>query len=160
LKLVYGFVLFVGVLVSCMSVDKPDERSVQNNTQVCKHTNSQEISRLFEKWNQELKSGRPKSIVQLYAEDSILLPTLSNKLRFSSTEKEDYFMHFMENSPSGKIEKRFIDIGCNTALDAGIYTFYFSKTGESVTARYTYTYQWDGKKWLITSHHSSLMPEA
>ncbi|WP_228198446.1 hypothetical protein [Acinetobacter haemolyticus] len=54
---------------------------------------------------------------------------------------------------------RFIDIGCNTALDTGVYTFSFAKTGEFVKARYSYTYQWNGNQWLITSHHSSLMPE-
>ena len=118
------------------------------------------VMEAFEKWNQDLQSGKPESIVKLYAQDSVLLPTLSNKLRFTPAEKEDYFKHFMENAPSGKIETRFIDIGCNTALDTGVYTFSFAKTGESVKARYSYTYQWNGNQWLITSHHSSLMPEA
>lgn len=54
---------------------------------------------------------------------------------------------------------RFIDIDCNTAIDAGIYTFTFATTGKQVKARYSYTYQWSGREWLITSHHSSAMPE-
>lgn len=54
---------------------------------------------------------------------------------------------------------RQIDLGCNSAVDAGVYTFTFAKTGAVVSARYTYTYHWDGVQWLITSHHSSLMPE-
>jgi hypothetical protein len=54
---------------------------------------------------------------------------------------------------------RTIFLGCNSAVDAGLYTFRFGKTGQSVNARYTYTYAWDGKQWLITSHHSSAMPE-
>jgi hypothetical protein len=52
-----------------------------------------------------------------------------------------------------------IDLGCNSAVDAGLYTFTFGSTGAVVHARYTYTYHWDGSQWLITSHHSSAMPE-
>ncbi|NDE88126.1 MAG: hypothetical protein EB048_11155, partial [Gammaproteobacteria bacterium] len=53
---------------------------------------------------------------------------------------------------------RLIQLGCNSAIDAGIYTFTFGD-GRKVQARFTYTYGWDGKQWLITSHHSSAMPE-
>ena len=67
--------------------------------------------------------------------------------------------HFLQNRPSGKIDQRLIEIGCNSAVDAGIYTFTFGKTGAVVKARYSYTYAWNGKSWLITSHHSSAMPE-
>ena len=49
-------------------------------------------------------------------------------------------------------------IGCNSALDAGLYTFTFGD-GSRVQARYTFTYGWNGSEWLITSHHSSAMPE-
>jgi len=69
------------------------------------------------------------------------------------------FHHFLENGPSGEINFRMIDIGCNSAVDAGLYTFTFNKTGARVSARYTYTYRWDGERWLITSHHSSAMAE-
>jgi hypothetical protein len=51
-----------------------------------------------------------------------------------------------------------IQVGCNQALDAGIYTFTFGD-GSSVQARYSFTYGWNGRDWLITSHHSSAMPE-
>lgn len=85
--------------------------------------------------------------------------TVSNKARLTPAEKDDYFHHFLENKPSGKIDQRFIEIGCNTALDAGLYTFTFAKTGAKVSGRYSYTYKWDGKQWLITHHHSSMMPE-
>jgi hypothetical protein len=44
-------------------------------------------------------------------------------------------------------------------VDAGLYTFTFGATGQVVHARYTFTYRWEGGKWLITSHHSSAMPE-
>lgn len=129
-------------------------------TEVCKVATEQEVADLFERWNRSLQAGDAHKVVaDNYAERSILLPTLSNQPRLTPAEKEDYFHHFLENRPSGKIDLRYIDIGCNTALDAGLYTFTFAKTGASVHGRYSYTYHWDGSKWLITSHHSSVMPE-
>jgi uncharacterized protein (TIGR02246 family) len=128
-------------------------------TENCKVTNEKEIASLFDRWNQSLQTGDPHKVVANYAEHSILLPTVSNKPRLTPAEKEDYFQHFLEDRPSGKIDQRFIDIGCNSALDAGLYTFTFAKTGAVVSGRYSYTYHWDGSKWLITSHHSSVMPE-
>ena len=51
----------------------------------------QEIASLFDRWNVSLQSGDPRQVVANYAERSILLPTLSDKPRFTRTEKEDYF---------------------------------------------------------------------
>lgn len=126
---------------------------------MCKTTNEQEIAALFDRWNQSLQTGDPRRVVANYAARSILSPTVSNRPRLTAAEKEDYFQHFLENRPSGKIDMRFIDIDCNSAVDAGLYTFTFATTGAVVHARYTYTYRWDGTQWLITSHHSSMMPE-
>lgn len=125
----------------------------------CKATTEQEIASLFDRWNASLATGDPHKVAANYAERSILLPTVSNKPRLTPAEKEDYFQHFLENRPSGTIDLRRIELGCNTAVDAGLYTFTFAKTRTKVSARYTYTYRWDGTQWLITSHHSSAMPE-
>ena len=133
--------------------------STPEHTEVCKATNEQEISALFDRWNRSLQTGDPHTVAANYAARSILLPTVSNKPRLTEAEKEDYFRHFLENKPTGKIDSRIIMIGCNTAVDAGLYTFTLGATGAQVKARYTYTYEWDGKQWLITSHHSSAMPE-
>lgn len=126
--------------------------------ETCKAATEQEIASLFDRWNQSLQSGDPHKVVAHYATRSILLPTMSNQPRLSAEEKEDYFHHFMENRPSGSIDLRSIEIGCNSAVDAGLYTFRFAKTGGQVSGRYSYTYRWDGSQWLITSHHSSAMP--
>lgn len=136
------------------------EQSQHTNNHACRSITDDEVAALFDRWNNALKTGRPANVVATYAKDSVLLPTLSDKVRYSPAEKEDYFVHFLEKSPVGEINERHIQIGCNTAFDAGVYTFTFAKTGEKATGRYSYTYKWDGKDWLITSHHSSLMPEA
>jgi uncharacterized protein (TIGR02246 family) len=125
----------------------------------CKAVSEAEIAALFDRWNQSLQTGDPHQVVANYAERSILLPTVSNKARLTPAEKEDYFHHFLENRPNGQINQRQIELGCNSAVDAGLYTFTFGKTGAVVKARYSYTYAWNGKTWLITSHHSSAMPE-
>jgi uncharacterized protein (TIGR02246 family) len=125
----------------------------------CKPTTEQEIASLFDRWNASLATGDPHKVIANYAERSILLPTVSNKPRLTPAEKEEYFHHFLENRPSGAIDLRTIELGCNTAVDAGLYTFTFAKTGTKVSGRYTYTYRWNGTQWLITSHHSSAMPE-
>ena len=124
----------------------------------CRATSDKEIAALFDRWNASLETGDPKAVVANYAANSILLPTVSNKPRLTAEEKEGYFEHFLERKPVGVIDSRFIEIDCNTALDAGLYTFMFAD-GSDVKARYTYTYRWNGEQWLITSHHSSAMPE-
>jgi len=129
------------------------------SAQSCAPVTEQQVASLFDRWNASLATGNPHKVAENYASQSILLPTVSNKPRLTVAEKEDYFEHFLENRPSGKIDQRFIKLGCNTALDAGLYTFTFAKTGAVVKARYSYTYENIGGQWLITSHHSSAMPE-
>ncbi len=117
-----------------------------------------EIASLFSRWNQALQTGDARQVAGLYAERSILLPTLSDKARLTPEEKEDYFRHLLEKQPSAEIVFRQIEIGKDMAADSGLYTFAFAKTGEKVKARYNFVYKRYGKKWLIVSHHSSLMP--
>ncbi|WP_238587086.1 DUF4440 domain-containing protein [Cupriavidus sp. IDO] len=130
-----------------------------SRTEGCKAASEPEIAALFDRWNQSLQTGDPHKVVANYAARSILLPTVSNKPRLTVAEKEDYFHHFLQDRPSGKIDFRSIELGCNSAVDSGLYTFTFARTGAVVKARFTYTYHWDGAQWLITSHHSSAMPE-
>ncbi|MGZ6236893.1 MAG: DUF4440 domain-containing protein [Syntrophales bacterium] len=149
----------IAFLGGCATSGGMQPASQAMRTENCKVTTEQEIASLFDRWNQSLQTGDPHAVVANYAERSILLPTVSNKPRLTPAEKEDYFHHFLEDRPYGTIDMRFIEIGCNFALDAGLYTFVFAKTGAKVSARYSYTYRWDGERWLITSHHSSAMPE-
>ena len=162
-----AFALACAVLTGCgsngtqpaaVTAAAPASRASAQSPAICKAITEAEVAALFDRWNQSLKTGRAEKVVQNYAARSILLPTVSNKLRLSAAEKEDYFVHFLENQPVGSIDMRFVDIGCNTALDAGLYTFSFAKTGTKVSGRYSFTYGWDGQQWLITSHHSSVMP--
>lgn len=127
-------------------------------TEQCQRISEPQVSALFERWNKALLSGDPEQVVANYAPKSVLLATLANKPLLTRADKLNYFTHFLEKKPSGKIDSHTVEIDCNTAFDAGLYTFTFGD-GQQVQARFTYTYKWNGKKWLITSHHSSMLPE-
>ena len=153
-------VLAIAAVAGCStSNSKTAVQPGNTKAPVCKQATEAEIASLFDRWNTALQTGNPKAVVALYDEGSILLPTVSNKPRLTPAEKEDYFVHFMADKPSGKIDQRHIQIDCNKAVDSGLYTFTYGKTGKKVQARYTYTYRWNGSEWKISSHHSSAMPE-
>ena len=57
-------------------------------------------------------------------------------------------------SPNSEIQK-----GTNWAQDAGIYEFTMGTTGNVVRGRYTFVYIYEDGKWMISQHHSSMMPE-
>jgi uncharacterized protein (TIGR02246 family) len=116
---------------------------------------------LFNKWNAAIQSGKTDEVLRLYAKDAILLPTVSNKVRHNHAEIKDYFDHFVEAKPVGKINEQNIRTFDDLAINSGTYTFTLTKDGKrvEVPARFTFVYQKQGKDWLIIEHHSSAMPE-
>jgi uncharacterized protein (TIGR02246 family) len=162
-----GFSCLLGVLVfamvSCAAKEKvatlqePDH-TISKHSEMCVAASEDDIAALFDRWNESIQTGNPHKVSANYAKKSLLLPTVSSRPRMTAEDKEDYFHHFLENGPVGHIDSRTIELDCNSAIDEGLYTFTFQKTGVSVKARYTFTYKWDGQQWLITSHHSSAMP--
>ncbi len=134
---------------------------IATTTATCKATTEAEIARLFDRWNQALQTGNPDAVVATYAPDALLLPTMSNFPRDTPSEIRDYFVQFLKGSPIGRIDQRIIRIGCNSAMDSGLYTFRLTRDGKSVEvpARYTFEYAYQDGQWLIVGHHSSRMPE-
>jgi uncharacterized protein (TIGR02246 family) len=150
---------FALVIAGCAANPQSAAAVPGAHTESCRPVTTAEIAALFDRWNASLQTLDPHKIVANYAADSILLPTASNQPRLTVAEKEDYFEHIIGDRPSGKIDMSHIELGCNSAVDAGLYTFTFARTGVVAHGRYTFTYHWDGTQWLITSHHSSAMPE-
>ena len=142
------------------AIAKPVEpvRNTSEANMACTPPSKAEIAALFDRWNNSLSTGDPKKVVANYAPYSVLLPTVSNKARFTAAEKEDYFQHFLERKPVGKIDDSLIEVDCRIASDAGLYTFSFND-GSVVKARYSFAYKKIGNEWFISSHHSSGMPE-
>jgi uncharacterized protein (TIGR02246 family) len=128
----------------------------------CVHVTERQIADLFERWNDALKTGNAGKVVALYTSDAVLLPTLKNGPLVGHPAISEYFEDdFLPKKPSGAINgKHNIRIGCNMAVDAGLYTFTFGKPDlPPAEARYTYVYKYDGRRWLIVHHHSSVRPE-
>jgi uncharacterized protein (TIGR02246 family) len=117
-----------------------------------------EITALFDEWNSALQTGNPKKVAALYETNSILLPTMSNKVRHNHEEIEDYFVHFLAKGPVGKINEANIRTFGQIAINSGVYTFTF-KDGVAVQGRFTFVYRWNGEHWKIVEHHSSQIPE-
>jgi uncharacterized protein (TIGR02246 family) len=132
--------------------------------EVCVKPSKSQVEKFFDNWNAALQTRDPKTIIALYAEDGVLLPTLSNIPRTNHQELENYFNDFVKKHPSGKIESRTIRSGCDWATDTGIYTFTlygnYPNDKQEVSARYSYAYEDIDGKWLIVSHHSSLLPNS
>lgn len=117
------------------------------------------IANQFQRWNNALLTEDPKKVAALYAPHAILLPTVSNQVRTTNEQIEDYFTKFLKLRPKGKIDEQHVRIlDQNHAINSGIYTFSLNDK-QSVQARFTFVYQKINGKWFIIEHHSSKMPE-
>eukprot|EP00798_Chlamydomonas_sp_ICE-L_P020347 gene20348-biopygen29117 len=122
-----------------------------------------EVSTQFDRWNAALQTKDPKKVAALYAKDGVLLPSVSNRVRTSPGEIEEYFSNFLQLQPFGKIDDANVRLLAeDTAINSGVYTFDLVKDGKpaKVQARYSFTYKrLDDGQWYIVDHHSSGMPE-
>lgn len=103
-----------------------------------------EVAKQFDRWNAALATLDPKKVAALYAPGAVLLPTVSNQVRTTPEEIEDYFTNFLQLKPQGKIDNAHVRILDNeTAINSGVYTFGLTVEGAPtvVQARYSFTYK-------------------
>jgi uncharacterized protein (TIGR02246 family) len=127
----------------------------------CTPQQEAQILALFTKWNTSLATRNGAKVDHNYAQNAVLIPTLSNQIRHNSTERIAYFdREFLPKGPSGKIDQHYLKCIGDIAINSGLYTFTFSDGTPKAQARYTFVYQKqpDGG-WLIIEHHSSKMPK-
>lgn len=127
----------------------------------CPTVTKADIADLFEQWDQSLQTGQPSEVIKTYARDAILVPTVSNQVRHTPSEIEDYFRGFLALKPDGRIVEQNIQIFCDLAVNSGIYAFAVVQEEQpsELKARFTFVYRKIGDRWLIVDHHSSGMPE-
>ena len=118
-----------------------------------------DINALFDIWNTAVTTGDPDQVTRLYADDAVLLPTISNQVRHNHEEIRDYFVGFLARQPRGVIdESNTRSLTVDLVSNSGVYTFTFGD-GTSTTARFSYLYRHGHDGWRIIEHHSSAMPE-
>jgi uncharacterized protein (TIGR02246 family) len=110
-------------------------------------------------WNDALATLNSKKVALRYSKDPILLPTVSDTPRTDFNSIKAYFDNFLKLKPQGVILDGKITVGKDWAKDAGIYEFNMGASGAKVKARYSFVYVFEGGKWKILHHHSSVMPE-
>ncbi|WP_161963822.1 SgcJ/EcaC family oxidoreductase [Xanthomonas arboricola] len=89
-----------------------------------------EVAALFDTWNAALATGNPHKVADLYAPDGVLLPTVSNEVRASREQIENYFEMFLTKKPKGVINYRTVRVlDDDSAVDAGVYTFTLTDKG-------------------------------
>ena len=121
--------------------------------------NDADVLGLFDQWNTALSTLNPDTVTELYADNAVQLPTVSNQVRHNHEEIKDYFVGFLQKSPQGVVDEFNVNILSDThATNSGVYTFTFGD-GSKVSARFSYLYVASDDGWKILQHHSSAMPE-
>jgi len=121
------------------------------------HDELKEIAAQFDVWNAAIQTGDPDRVVELYAFNGILIPTLSNEIRSGHAEVRDYFLGFLKKKPRAQLDESYIRKYGDSGLNSGLYSFFFGNEKTPVQCRYSYIYNWHGDRWLIIEHHSSLL---
>ena len=131
-------------------------------------TAKEDILALFDLWNDALKTQDPKKVTALYAEDGVLLPTLSNRVRHNHLEIKDYFVEFCAKKPVATVIESNVRLYGEVAVNSGACRFELNAddgTRVNVRVRFSFSYEkrpsWPlpGPEWRIISHHSSVFPE-
>jgi len=113
---------------------------------------------LLQKWTSAIKNGDPKQVTSLYHEDGILLGTFSPKERVGHELILEYFEGLLKSPVEVQIVSENPHVFESSAINVGHYNFVTG--GKTINARFSFVYHKDNGEWKITSHHSSVMPEA
>ena len=146
-----------------------DNNNNSNNNQSSKTTTTtttptitkKQVQDLFHLWNDALGAENPDAVARRYSPTgAVLLPTVSDIPRTDYDSIRNYFEHFLQSQPTGRILQSHVTIGTGWCSDVGLYEFTMGTTGNKVRGRYSFVYVWENGQWLINHHHSSKMPES
>tara|TARA_B100000780_G_C20974853_1_gene389339 strand:- start:378 stop:845 length:468 start_codon:yes stop_codon:yes gene_type:complete len=113
-------------------------------------------------WLNTLADGNAVAMADLYLENGVLLGTVAKDIKQGREQIQQYFEMFLSKSPIGSVDSFILQNFGDVCISDGTYTFEIDGEGgnrESVSARYTYVWKKENKKWMIATHHSSVNPK-
>ena len=93
---------------------KPTTANPSPASSLCKSRTLDQVRELYSHWNSALQTRDSNIVAAEYWDDSILLPTISNSIRYNKASKIEYFKDFLKKKPYGTVTEDFID---NTACN-------------------------------------------
>jgi len=116
----------------------------------------------FYKWNESLKTGNANLVANLYTKDATFLPTMSPDFKVGIDGAREYFTHFLQKKPIGKVIYDKVQVlGPNSYLHSGMYNFEVGPDNnrQILEARFTFIWVQNNQgEWKIAHHHSSVKP--
>ena len=129
----------------------------------CEPVDTALVEAQFKRFTDAWATGDAKKVTELFADDAVLLATVSNTFRTTPGQITDYFNYFLRNKPVARIDESVIRLGCDAAARFGNWTIDLTdpNTGakSTVSARFTFIYRFEDGDWMIDHLHSSQMPE-
>lgn len=116
------------------------------------------------RWIAAVNSGDMETVLAMYAESSVLLPTFSSEVRGTPDEIRDYFLNLAKNAKvevtideNSKVLQRLSD---HVYTLGGLYTWHIvdANSERTFVARYTFMMDMSAERPIV-HHHSSLVPE-
>ncbi|MEK6746728.1 MAG: DUF4440 domain-containing protein [Pseudomonadota bacterium] len=120
-----------------------------------------DVGSAIQDWKSAVEGRDVEAIAALYDKNAIMISTFVQNPLTTNKALTGYYKKVVSN-PDVRVEieeehpRRFGDMAVNT----GKYTLSYTQEGEEVAvpARFSFTYQLQGKKWMIVDHHSSAVP--
>ncbi len=97
----------------------------------------------FSRWNELLKTGDPQQVADLYTENATFLPTVSGDFKKGQYGAKEYFNHFLEKKPEGRITESVVQIiDDQHYLHSGKYDFEVGPQDNRTTLHARFTFLW------------------
>lgn len=115
-------------------------------------------------WSHNIETGDLDTLLAMYEDEAVLLPTFGSETLRGQTELREYFTTLLEH-PNLTVHVEDEQINQNVKdghrVLSGDYEFSWGTDASSMThvhARYTFALTEVDGKWIASTHHSSVRP--